>query len=172
MKKAASPMPSPVRLHAPAAASGAEPAAPAREAQPPHRHGTVGHGKGGREGEPPAGAVDHDEGAAALDLDLAALAKAATGEWQALRLYSAPRNERLKRKHAGEWQAASAVDAMAEDPYIAVELSKSRGAKKAYAAVDAKCVRRSMPTGGGGAAGTTLVAWVGWRLGRRCSHNV
>ncbi|KAF7007748.1 hypothetical protein CFC21_022655 [Triticum aestivum] len=58
-------------------------------------------------------------------------------------LYSARRNERLKRKHG--WYAAGEEEAgaMAEDPCVAVELSKRRGAKKAAAPESA--VRRSMP---------------------------
>lgn len=58
-------------------------------------------------------------------------------------LYSARRNERLKRKHG--WYAAGEEEAgaMAEDPCVAVELSKRRGAKKAGA--PESLVRRSMP---------------------------
>lgn len=58
-------------------------------------------------------------------------------------LYSARRNERLKRKHG--WYAAGEEEAgaMAEDPCVAVELSKRRGAKKA--GPPESLVRRSMP---------------------------
>ncbi|XP_062190062.1 uncharacterized protein LOC133893114 [Phragmites australis] len=97
----------------------------------------------------PAGVVDHDE---AVALDLAALARAATPvpgplfvRGRLYDLYSARRNERLKRKHgfpyAGEWEASA--EAMAEDPCVAVELSKRRVAKKA-ATTGAESVRRSM----------------------------
>jgi hypothetical protein len=57
-------------------------------------------------------------------------------------LYSARRNERLKRKHG--WYTADEEEAgtMAEDPCVAVELSKRRGAKKTSAE---SVVRRSMP---------------------------
>lgn len=59
-------------------------------------------------------------------------------------LYSARRNERLKRKHG--WYAAGEEEAgaMAEDPCVAVELSKRRGAKKATGPPES-VVRRSMP---------------------------
>ncbi|KAM3384569.1 hypothetical protein ACQJBY_008919 [Aegilops geniculata] len=59
-------------------------------------------------------------------------------------LYSARRNERLKRKQG--WYAAGEEEAgaMAEDPCVAVELSKRRGAKKAAGAPES-AVRRSMP---------------------------
>jgi hypothetical protein len=66
-------------------------------------------------------------------------------------LYSARRNERLKRKQDfpfySEEFASAAVDpeTMAENPCVAVELSKRRVAKKAYAASGAESVRRSMP---------------------------
>ncbi|XP_040382037.1 uncharacterized protein LOC102715130 isoform X1 [Oryza brachyantha] len=55
-------------------------------------------------------------------------------------LYSARRNERLKRKH-GFPVVEEEAEAMAADPCVAVELSKRRGAKKA----GAESVRRSMP---------------------------
>ncbi|KAF0908641.1 hypothetical protein E2562_026857 [Oryza meyeriana var. granulata] len=56
-------------------------------------------------------------------------------------LYSARRNERLKRKH-GFPVGEEAAEAMATDPCVAVELSKRRGAKK----TGAESVRRSMPS--------------------------
>lgn len=57
-------------------------------------------------------------------------------------LYSARRNERLKRKHGWYAAAEEEAGAMAEDPCVAVELSKRRVAKKAGAE---SVVRRSMP---------------------------
>ncbi|WVZ65889.1 hypothetical protein U9M48_015180 [Paspalum notatum var. saurae] len=106
----------------------------------------------------PAGADAHDE---LVALNLAAVARAAgTGGPVFVRgrlydRYSARRNERLKRKHGFPYYedsaSAAAVDvdpeAMAEDPCVAVELSKRRVAKKAYAATGAESVRRSMPAG-------------------------
>ncbi|KAL6841800.1 hypothetical protein ACP4OV_028312 [Aristida adscensionis] len=120
----------------------------------------------------PAAAADDDGAAASLDLasNLAALAKAASSATSPLfvrgrlyDLYSARRNERLKRKQASE----ADVEAMAEDPCVAVELSKRRGAKKAFAgaatATGAESVRRSMPAwafasgrANGGAGATPL----------------
>ncbi|KAL6639227.1 hypothetical protein ACP70R_022957 [Stipagrostis hirtigluma subsp. patula] len=174
MKKAATPMrasicaiPSPIRHDpSPLRASISALPPPRQERSPPPRRAkldlpgaaapSAAARAAGKENLP-AGAADHDGGAAALDLDLAALARAAASPIAAplfvrgrlYDLYSARRNERLKRKHAGEWQAASAADAeaMAEDPCVAVELSKRRGAKKAYAAAGAESVRRSMPAG-------------------------
>ncbi|KAJ1290863.1 hypothetical protein BS78_02G275500 [Paspalum vaginatum] len=105
----------------------------------------------------PAGADAHDE---LVALNLAAVARAAgTGplfvRGRLYDRYSARRNERLKRKHGFPYYedsaSAAAVDAdpetMAEDPCVAVELSKRRVAKKAYAATGAESVRRSMPAG-------------------------
>lgn len=57
-------------------------------------------------------------------------------------LYSARRNERLKRKHGWYTAGEEETVAMAEDPCVAVELSKRRGAKKTGAE---SAVRRSMP---------------------------
>ncbi|KAE8804715.1 hypothetical protein D1007_19272 [Hordeum vulgare] len=87
------------------------------------------------------------------------LADATTGDWTSAAvaptcplfergrlydLYSARRNERLKRKHG--WYAAGEEEAgaMAEDPCVAVELSKRRVAKKA-AGPPESLLRRSMP---------------------------
>ncbi|CAN6205334.1 unnamed protein product [Urochloa humidicola] len=100
----------------------------------------------------PAGADAHDE---LVALNLAAVASAAGPLFVRGRLYdfySARRNERLKRKHGFPYSceedfASAALDpeAVAEDPCVAVELSKRRVAKKAYAATGAESVRRSMP---------------------------
>ncbi|CAL5082903.1 unnamed protein product [Urochloa decumbens] len=100
----------------------------------------------------PAGADPHDE---LVALNLAAVASAAGPLFVRGRLYdlySARRNERLKRKHGfpyscEEDSASAALDpeAVAEDPCVAVELSKRRVAKKAYTATGAESVRRSMP---------------------------
>nr|ACG40223.1 hypothetical protein [Zea mays] len=104
----------------------------------------------------PAGADAHDE---LVALNLAAIARTAgtpSGGPLFVRgrlydLYSARRNERLKRKQGfpfySEEFASAAVDpeTMAENPCVAVELSKRRVAKKAYAASGAESVRRSMP---------------------------
>lgn len=57
-------------------------------------------------------------------------------------LYSARRNERLKRKHGWYTAGEEEAGAMAQDPCVAVELSKRRGAKKTGAE---SVVRRSMP---------------------------
>ncbi|CAN6198963.1 unnamed protein product [Urochloa humidicola] len=100
----------------------------------------------------PAGADVHDE---LVALNLAAVASSAGPLFVRGRLYdlySARRNERLKRKHAfpysWEEDSASAAidpDAVAEDPCVAVELSKRRVAKKACGTSGAESVRRSMP---------------------------
>ncbi|TKW34694.1 hypothetical protein SEVIR_2G322600v4 [Setaria viridis] len=104
----------------------------------------------------PAGADAHDE---LVALNLAAVARAAGTpaagplfvRGRLYDLYSARRNERLKRKHgfpySYEDSASAALDpeAVAEDPCVAVELSKRRVAKKAYTATGAESVRRSMP---------------------------
>ncbi|OEL37268.1 hypothetical protein BAE44_0001713 [Dichanthelium oligosanthes] len=106
----------------------------------------------------PAGADAHDE---LLALNLAAVARAAgtpaTGplfvRGRLYDLYSARRNERLKRKHGFPYSyeeesagyAGLDPEAMAEDPCVAVELSKRRVAKKSYGATGAESVRRSMP---------------------------
>ncbi|XBJ00337.1 hypothetical protein VPH35_020246 [Triticum aestivum] len=98
---------------------------------------------------------DADDGDEAVPFNLA---DASTDDWAAAvaptsplfergrlyDLYSARRNERLKRKHG--WYAAGEEEAgaMAEDPCVAVELSKRRGAKKAAGAPES-AVRRSMP---------------------------
>ncbi|XP_066399976.1 uncharacterized protein [Miscanthus floridulus] len=67
-------------------------------------------------------------------------------------VYSARRDERLKRKqgfpyYCEEFAPAASVDpeVIAEDPCVAVELSKRRVAKKAYTASGAESVRRSAP---------------------------
>ncbi|KAK3127000.1 hypothetical protein QOZ80_7AG0566740 [Eleusine coracana subsp. coracana] len=102
----------------------------------------------GKEKDPYAAAADRDERVA---LDLAAIAKAASPvvgplfvRGRLYDLYSARRDERLKRKHgfpySAEWESP---EAMAEDPCVAVELSKRRVAKKASTGVES--VRRSMP---------------------------
>uniref|UniRef100_A0ACD5UNS2 Uncharacterized protein n=1 Tax=Avena sativa TaxID=4498 RepID=A0ACD5UNS2_AVESA len=57
-------------------------------------------------------------------------------------LYSARRNERLKRKHGWYTAGEEEAGAMSEDPCVAVELSKRRVAKKTGAD---SVVRRSMP---------------------------
>ncbi|CAM0905817.1 unnamed protein product [Alopecurus aequalis] len=57
-------------------------------------------------------------------------------------LYSARRNERLKRKHGWFTAGEEEAGAMAEDPCVAVELSKRRVAKKPGSE---SVVRRSMP---------------------------
>ncbi|TVU39337.1 hypothetical protein EJB05_12750, partial [Eragrostis curvula] len=109
--------------------------------------------------------ADRDERVAQ---DLAALARAASPvagplfvRGRLYDLYSARRDERLKRKHGfpygPEWAPAADAEAMAEDPYVAVELSRRRVAKKA--STGAESVRRSMPAGDfatarGGALGT------------------
>ncbi|RLN33531.1 skin secretory protein xP2-like [Panicum miliaceum] len=103
----------------------------------------------------PAGADAHDE---LVALNLAAVARAAGTpaagplfvRGRLYDLYSARRDERLKRKLGfpyNEDSASAALDpeAMAEDPCVAVELSKRRVAKKAYATTGAESVRRSMP---------------------------
>ncbi|KAF8759225.1 hypothetical protein HU200_010255 [Digitaria exilis] len=103
----------------------------------------------------PAGADAHDE---LVALNLAAVASAAgtpgTGplfvRGRLYDLYSARRNERLKRKHGSPF-AALDPEQMAEDPCVAVELSKRRGAKKAYATTGAESVRKSMPAADFGA---------------------
>ena len=56
-------------------------------------------------------------------------------------LYSARRNERLKRKHGWYTAGEEEAGAMAEDPSVAVELSKRRVAKKPGSE---SAVRRSM----------------------------
>ncbi|KAF7046417.1 hypothetical protein CFC21_055446 [Triticum aestivum] len=58
-------------------------------------------------------------------------------------LYSAGRNERLKRKHGSYAAGEEEAEAMAKGPCVAVELSKWRGAKKAGA--PEPLLRRSMP---------------------------
>ncbi|PAN13879.1 hypothetical protein PAHAL_2G370200 [Panicum hallii] len=103
----------------------------------------------------PAGADAHNE---LVALNLAAVARAAGTpaagplfvRGRLYDLYSARRDERLKRKHGFPYyedSASAALDpeAMAEDPCVAVELSKRRVAKKAYATTGAESVRRSMP---------------------------
>ncbi|XP_062187872.1 uncharacterized protein LOC133891169 [Phragmites australis] len=128
----------------PARATGKE-NLPATELSPPAR--------AARKENLPAG-VDHDERVA---LDLAALARAASPvagplfvRGRLYDLYSARRNERLKRKHGfpygGDWEAVDA-EVMAEDPCVAVELSKRRVANKASTGAGAESVRRSMPAG-------------------------
>jgi len=102
-----------------------------------------------------AGADAHDE---LVALNLAAVARAAGTpgagplfvRGRLYDLYSARRDERLKRKLGFPYyedSASPALDpeAMAEDPCVAVELSKRRVAKKAYATTGAESVRRSMP---------------------------
>jgi hypothetical protein len=97
--------------------------------------------------------LDHyaDDSEERVALDLAALARVASPvagplfvRGRLYDLYSARRDERLKRKHGfpygGEWVSP---EAMAEDPCVAVELSKRRVAKKP--SVGAESVRRSMP---------------------------
>ncbi|TVU39333.1 hypothetical protein EJB05_12746, partial [Eragrostis curvula] len=97
--------------------------------------------------------ADRDERVAQ---DLAALARAASPvagplfvRGRLYDLYSARRDERLKRKHGfpygPEWAPAADAEAMAEDPYVAVELSRRRVAKKASTGTES--VRRSMPAG-------------------------
>jgi hypothetical protein len=92
---------------------------------------------------------DVDPYADRVALDLAALARVASPvagplfvRGRLYDLYSARRDERFKRKHGfpygGDW---ASPEAMAEDPCVAVELSKRRVAKKA----GAESVRRSMP---------------------------
>jgi hypothetical protein len=108
----------------------------------------------------PAGANAHDE---LVALNLAAVARAAGTpaagplfvRGRLYDLYSARRNERLKRKHGFPYSyedspsAALDPEAVAEDPCVAVELSKRRVAKKAYIATGgAESVRRSMPAAG------------------------
>lgn len=84
-------------------------------------------------------------------------------------LYSARRNERLKRKHgfpAGEEEA----EAMAADPCVAVELSKRRGAKKM---TGAESVRRSMPAAADfSAAGRAATSTLGLRSSLRSSKEM
>jgi hypothetical protein len=104
----------------------------------------------------PAGANAHDE---LVALNLAAVARAAGTpvagplfvRGRLYDLYSARRNERLKRKHGFPYSyedspsAALDPEAVAEDPCVAVELSKRRVAKKANTATGgAESVRRSM----------------------------
>ncbi|CAD6218113.1 unnamed protein product [Miscanthus lutarioriparius] len=103
----------------------------------------------------PAGADAHDE-LVALNLAAIAAGTPAGGplfvRGRLYDAYSARRNERLKRKqgfpyYCEEFAPAASVDpeTMAEDPCVAVELSKRRVAKKAYTASGAESVRRSMP---------------------------
>jgi hypothetical protein len=95
--------------------------------------------------------LDHyaDDSEERVALDLAPLARVASPvagplfvRGRLYDLYSARRDERFKRKHGfpygGDW---ASPEAMAEDPCVAVELSKRRVAKKA----GAESVRRSMP---------------------------
>lgn len=114
----------------------------------------------GKEKDPYAAAADRDERVA---LDLAAIARAASPAAGPLfvrgrlyDLYSARRDERLKRKHGfpygDEW---ASPEAMAEDPCVAVELSKRRIAKKASTGADS--VRRSMPAGAFAAGRTSTL---------------
>uniref|UniRef100_A0A0E0LKG1 Uncharacterized protein n=1 Tax=Oryza punctata TaxID=4537 RepID=A0A0E0LKG1_ORYPU len=82
-------------------------------------------------------------------------------------LYSARRNERLKRKHGfpvGEEEA----EAMAADPCVAVELSKRRGAKKM---TGAESVRRSMPAADFAAA-SRATSTLGLRSSLRSSKEM
>ncbi|CAN6218783.1 unnamed protein product [Urochloa humidicola] len=147
--------PSRAKLDFPAAAPASPPArAPAGKenlvpaAAPP----STPPAKAAQENLLPAGADVHDE---LVALNLAAVASSAGPLFVRGRLYdlySARRNERLKRKHAfpysWEEDSASAAidpDAVAEDPCVAVELSKRRVAKKAYGTSGAESVRRSMP---------------------------
>ncbi|KAG0544889.1 hypothetical protein BDA96_02G315500 [Sorghum bicolor] len=103
----------------------------------------------------PAGADAHDE-LVALNLAAIAAGTPAGGplfvRGRLYDAYSARRNERLKRKqgfpyYSEEFAPAASVDpeAIAEDPFVAVQLSKRRVAKKAYTASGAESVRRSAP---------------------------
>ncbi|KAL5197123.1 hypothetical protein ABZP36_000635 [Zizania latifolia] len=82
-------------------------------------------------------------------------------------LYSARRNERLKRKHGfpvGEEEA----EAMAGDPCVAVELSKRRGAKKS----GADSVRRSMTAAADFSASRATTTTLGRRSSLRSSKEM
>ncbi|KAG8080600.1 hypothetical protein GUJ93_ZPchr0007g4630 [Zizania palustris] len=82
-------------------------------------------------------------------------------------LYTARRNERLKRKHGfpvGEEEAK----AMAADPCVAVELSKRRGAKK----TGTESVRRSMPVAADFSARRTATTTLGLRSSLRSSKEM
>uniref|UniRef100_A0A0D9WYP9 Uncharacterized protein n=1 Tax=Leersia perrieri TaxID=77586 RepID=A0A0D9WYP9_9ORYZ len=108
-----------------------------------------------------------------LDLHLAAAAAAMPPPTSPLfqrgrlyDLYSARRNERLKRKHGfpvGEEEA----EAMAADPCVAVELSKRRGAKKAIGVESS--VRRSMPAAAATAVDLSAAGRATATLGLRSS---
>jgi hypothetical protein len=97
---------------------------------------------------------DHyaDDSEERVALDLAALARVASPvagplfvRGRLYDLYSARRDERLKRKHGfpygGEWVSP---EAMAEDPCVAVELSKRRVAKKPSASAESVWTRSSL----------------------------
>ncbi|CAN6175370.1 unnamed protein product [Urochloa humidicola] len=147
---AAVPTPTRAKLDFPAAAPASPPAGKENlvpAAAPPSTPPT----KAAQENLLPAGADVHDE---LVALNLAAVATNAGPLFVRGRLYdlySARRNERLKRKHgfpySCEDSASREIDpeAVAEDPCVAVELSKRRVAKKAYAPTGADSVRRSMP---------------------------
>ena len=174
MRASISALPSPARFEpSPARASAAAALPPptrakldfpAAEAPPPARAppgkenllpAAAPAGSAEKENLLPAGADAHDE---LVALNLAAVARAAGTpgagplfvRGRLYDLYSARRDERLKRKLGFPYyedSASPALDpeAMAEDPCVAVELSKRRVAKKAYATTGAESVRRSMP---------------------------
>ncbi|CAN6168042.1 unnamed protein product [Urochloa humidicola] len=148
---AALPTPTRAKLDFPATAPASPPAGKENlvpAAAPP----STPPAKAAQENLLPAGADVHDE---LVALNLAAVATNAGPLFVRGRLYdlySARRNERLKRKHGfpyscEEDSASAALDpeAVAEDPCVAVELSKRRVAKKAYGTSGAESVRRSMP---------------------------
>ena len=147
--------PTRAKLDFPAAEASPPPRAPAAAGKENLLPAAAPAGSAEKENLLPAGADAHDE---LVALNLAAVARAAGTpgagplfvRGRLYDLYSARRDELLKRKLGFPYyedSASPALDpeAMAEDPCVAVELSKRRVAKKAYATTGAESVRRSMP---------------------------